>query len=142
MFLKNPEKYSYTLTLVDPDMPNYKGEDYIRDFFSVDGSMLITQHDHNDTMINPDAIFWATPYTRYEVRTIHDIKAALFLKSVFVDDCYDESVILSDLSESETFITLFGDRCVSDLSDNPIAYYVKGKPVKVSAAEFFEIVLA
>lgn len=142
MFLKNPEKYSYTLTLVDSDMPDYKGEDYIRDFFSVDGNLLITQHDHNDKMISPDAMLWATPYTRHEVKTIHDIKAALSLKSIFVDDCYDESVILSDLSESDTFITLFGDRRVSDLSDDPIAYYIKGKPVKVSASEFFEEVLA
>lgn len=142
MFLKNPEKYSYTLTLVDSDMPDYKGEDYIRDFFSVDGCLLITQHDHNDKMISPDAMLWATPYTRHEVKTIHDIKAALSLKSIFVDDCYDESVILSDLSESDTFITLFGDRRVSDLSDDTIAYYVKGKPIKVSASEFFEEVLA
>lgn len=142
MFLKNPEKYSYTLTLVDSDMPDYKSEEYIRDFFSVDGTLLITQHDHNDTRLRPDAMLWATPYTRHEVKTIHDIKVALSLKSIFLDECYEESVILSEISESDTFISLFGDRSVNDLSGVPIAYYVKGKPVKVSASEFFEKVLA
>lgn len=117
------QKVCYTVSLVDDESPDYVSDDLIFDVEKLDGKIIITKEDYNSTQVDPNQMCFVTPYVKYEVTTIKDIKDAL---------------IISNFSDEDTFLSIFGDEELQEIGYKGLVYFVKGKTKKMKIGDFVE----
>lgn len=133
------KKVVYTVTLVDPEYPNLDNEDFIRDIMLIDGKIIITWDDsRDDHAVDKDLQCIVTPYTKYEVRTVQDLKEAIGKKRVVEDHGGEDGLIVSELSDEDSFMSIFGEESLDEIGYKGLVYLVKGKSKKMKIEKFYE----
>ncbi len=132
------QKICYTVALVDENNPDVMPDDLIYDITSIDGKIIISKQDFNDTQVAEDKKCFVTPYVKYEVSTINDLKEAISKRRVVQDFDGEDAVIVSNLSDEDTFLSIFGDKDLQEISYTGLVYFVKGKTKKMKIGDFVE----
>lgn len=132
------QKICYTVALVDENNPDVMPDDLIYDITSIDGKIIISKQDFNDTQVAEDQKCFVTPYVKYEVSTINDLKEALSKRRVVQDFDGEDAVIVSNLSDEDTFLSIFGDKDLQEISYTGLVYFVKGKTKKMKIGDFLK----
>lgn len=132
------QKICYTVALVDENNPDVMPDDLIYDITSIDGKIIISKQDFNDTQVAEDQKCFVTPYVKYEVCTINDLKEAISKRRVVQDFDGEDAIIVSNLSDEDTFLSIFGDKDLQEISYNGLVYFVKGKTKKMKIGDFFK----
>lgn len=132
------QKICYTVALVDENNPDVMPDDLIYDITSIDGKIIISKQDFNDTQVDEDKKCFVTPYVKYEVSTINDLKEAISKKRVVQDFDGEDAVIVSNLSDEDTFLSIFGNKDLQEISYAGLVYFVKGKTKKMKIGDFVE----
>lgn len=135
----NDNVQKFTVALVDEKYPDMDNEEFIYDLTNVEGKLIITKPDFNDTIIEDDCLIWVNEYTRYEIVSMDDLKQAMSKKKIVKNEEDDDGVIISLLTEEAPFMELFGEEDIRELFYRDVYYYVKkGKAKKVKARDFYE----
>lgn len=132
------QKVCYTVLLVDDESPDYVSDDLIFDVEKLDGKIIITKEDYNSTQVDPNQMCFVTPYVKYEVTTIKDIKDALSKKKVVREYDGEDALIISNFSDEDTFLSIFGDEELQEIGYKGLVYFVKGKTKKMKIGDFVE----
>lgn len=132
------QKVCYTVSLVDAQSPDYVSDDFIYDVEKLDGKIIITKDDHNSTQVEPNQMCFVTPYVKYEVNTIKDVKEALTKKRVVREYDGEDALIMSNFSDEDSFFSIFGDEELQEIGYNRLVYFVKGKTKKMKIGDFVE----
>lgn len=132
------QKICYTVALLDENNPNVMPDDLVYDVEKIDGKIIITKEDYNSTQVNPDQMCFITPYVKYEVTTIKDIKDALSKKRVVKEYDGEDALIISNFSDEDSFFAIFGDEEIQEIGHKQLVYFVKGKTKKMKIGDFVE----
>ena len=131
----------FEISLVDEKFPDINTNKLIYDLNKSGNDFLVNfaNFDFEEVVVSKDALLFVTEYTRFEILDLNDLKSAMSKKKVYknyyVDD---EALIISDMSDEETFMSLFGEELVSELFYKNFYYYVKGKTKKIKIGDFFK----
>lgn len=132
------QKVCYTVSLVDDENPDYISDDFVYDVEKLDGKIIITKDDYNSTQVDSNQMCFVTPYVKYEVSTIKDIKEALSKKKVVREYDGEDALIISNFSDEDSFFAIFGDEELQEIGYNQLVYFVKGKTKKMKIGDFVE----
>lgn len=138
MYNENNETVKkFTASLVDEKYPDIDSGEFFYDLVMSDKSLTVTTSDFEDKVIENDALIFVTEYTRFEVLDINDLKKAISKKKVVRNHEEDDGLIISLISEEQSFIEIFGEEYIKEAFRREFYYYVKGKTKKMKAIDFF-----
>lgn len=132
------QKVCYTVSLVDDENPDFVSDEFIYDIVSLDGKIIITKEDYNETQVDAEQKCFITPYVKHEVFTIKDIKDALSKKKVVREYDGEDALIISNFSDEDSFFAIFGDEELQEIGYKQLVYFVKGKTKKMKIGDFIE----